>query len=277
MMSSASGLRSPPGFGWSNAVPDTIKQFATRLEQLEINFFNSVPTFWTTTVKFRASLPFQISPPFLSPRSRAGAFTSSLGIRREQQFTCRPCPPAARATATKFGLTRSQFSSFVPTLKFHPCTPLTWNDLSMPSRILNRRSAAWVGMLAHVLEHKILPSSLGFGACDATHFHFCRGAVCRLFGYHFSSALWHTASVLRKGVGRLSGLFYQGHERSLSVSACSPSSVSASLSRFALSLVRLVLWICAWCQGALLHMCTARLQRLQATPLGHRPTQSGSC
>ena len=177
MKASASGLRCPPGFRWSNTAPDTIQRFATRLEQLEINFFNSAPPRLSTTVKFLTFHPFQIPPPVLSARSRTGAPTSLLGIRCRQQITCRSCLSAAQPTVPKFGPTRPFICPFVPALKFHPCTALTWNDLSMPGRIRNRSHAQWVGMLAHDLEHKILPSGLGFGACDATHFHFCRGKV----------------------------------------------------------------------------------------------------
>ena len=50
-LSSASGLRNPPGSSWSIAAPDSFRRSPRQMELLEFNFCNSAPPYFGTTVK----------------------------------------------------------------------------------------------------------------------------------------------------------------------------------------------------------------------------------
>ena len=81
-LSSASGLRNPPGSSWSNAAPDSFRRSPRQMELLEFNFCNFVHLRLSATTQHWAFSPIQISQPALSAPRLTGAPMNLVGIIR---------------------------------------------------------------------------------------------------------------------------------------------------------------------------------------------------
>ena len=104
----------------------------SRLEQLEINFFNSAPPRLSTTIQFLSFHHVQISPPDSSALSRSGASARLMDIRSSPQSAYHLYPLSARTTRPIFGPTRPLNCSNFQTLNFHKFPSQTWNEAPVP-------------------------------------------------------------------------------------------------------------------------------------------------